>query len=127
MTALSKAGGVTLTDDEVARFWALIDVGDEDECWVWKSRGYQRDGKPHYPYFQIYRNGKRFVVGADVLALALKLGHDDFDLAAHSCDNKRCANPNHLSAGTPSSNARETWARIRVRARERGQLVFKEL
>jgi hypothetical protein len=34
-------------------------------------------------------------------------------LIKHSCDNKRCVNPKHLSAGTSRDNIREAFARTR--------------
>lgn len=119
MTQLLAAGGVRLTAMEIARFWSHINVGPKYQCWTWKGRGFAE-----YPYFRVWRDGKRLSIGAHVVALALKLGHDDFEVAEHSCDNKRCANPAHLSAGTHSSNLRASWQRRRFRSfRIPGQLA----
>lgn len=115
MTQILGAGGVKLTAVEIARFWSRVNVGPRKQCWTWKTKMGKR-----YAYFRVYRDGQCLFIGAHVVALTLKLGHDHFEVAAHSCDNMRCVNPEHLSAGTYSSNLVESWDR-----RRRGQLVSR--
>lgn len=117
-----RAELLTLTDDDVCRFWAKVVIGEPGECWPWATK----TGDP-YPVFRIYRAGRVYYVGAHVVSLTLKLGHDRFDYAEHSCDFKRCVNPEHLSAGDVSSNTRDAWARGRfpiMRTRRTDQLLL---
>lgn len=58
------------------------------------------------------KHGKRF--GLHRLILAEKLGVDVADMvgvAMHTCDNKRCINPDHLELGSQSQNVKDAYSR----------------
>jgi tRNA splicing ligase len=58
------------------------------------------------------RHKKNF--GLHRLVLAEKLNVDVMELngvTLHSCDNKRCVNPEHLSLGSQSSNVKDAYSR----------------
>lgn len=67
-------------------------------------------------------HGKNF--GLHRLTLANKLGVDVrylVGVAMHTCDNKRCINPDHLELGTHSQNITDAYARGLAKA-ARGEL-----
>lgn len=92
----------------VSRFWRLVDVGAEDECWPWT--GYLNDDG--YGLFVFH--GRRH--GAHELAFSFTFGekrHPNLD-TCHSCDTPACCNPSHLRFDTRQSNVDEMVSRGRA-------------
>ncbi len=75
-------------------------------CWEWTSaitRGYGRyKGYPAHRISWMIHNGKD--------------PHGMYVL--HTCDNKKCVNPDHLYLGTQSDNMRDMWGRKRRTSNE---------
>lgn len=95
------------TQNDIARFWALVAKREDDECWLWKGRrnasGHGRfrlAGKIHYAH-----------------RIALSIDGQDITggLACHTCDNPPCVNPAHLYLGTHKTNADDCSSRGRRR------------
>lgn len=86
------------------RFWAKVDRGDPDSCWLWTA-GCSGDG---YGAFSV--GGKNH--GAHRVAFFIQNGRWPIE-CRHSCDVPTCCNPNHLSDGTRLSNAED----MRLRGR----------
>ena len=89
------------------RLWRKINKKSEDKCWEWigatSSSGYgvlQKGGRGEG------------VVRAHRLSYEIHHGEIPKDkIILHSCDNKLCCNPSHLSAGDHSQNIKEAWER----------------
>lgn len=86
-------------------------------CWLWiGARRYGRDGKPR-PCIRINRKLRY------AYHVAWELVHGRAfpkrKNGCHRCDNTLCVNPDHIRAGTQSSNVRESVARGRGRWRYR--------
>lgn len=91
---------MNLTDKQIEKFWAKIDVKGEDECWEWLAKK-DRDG-----YGRITFNGKKD--GCHRIAWMLKNGDIPKGLlACHTCDNPSCCNPSHLWIGTIKDNMQD--------------------
>lgn len=104
-TSLIGKKGLTLE----AKFWAHTVIGDPDACWSW--RGYVGERG----YGQISHAGK--AIGAHRVSYTIHKGRitDAAPFVCHTCDMRRCVNPNHLYAGTALDNARDALARGRLR------------
>ena len=90
---------------DVSRFWSKVEVGGQEECWLWRGkisvRGYgvfKASGKNRLAHRVALQLDGRPAIGL---------------LALHSCDNPRCVNPAHLRPGTNSDNMQDCIARGR--------------
>ena len=98
------------TSTVLERFWAKVDVGEPDDCWVWT--GGHTHGKWAYGVFHP-RHGQ--TVRAHRLSLEMHLGRPLLPkrFACHTCDNPPCVNPAHLYEGTQLTNTRDAISRGR--------------
>ena len=90
------------------RFWKRVDKKGDNDCWEWIGKtdalgygtiyGNKRHYKAHRYSFEL--NHKRQIgYGLNIL---------------HSCDNRRCVNPNHLREGTQLENIQDRVDRNRT-------------
>lgn len=83
------------------RFWDKVDKKESDECWNWIA-GTQSKG---YGSFGI---GDCKTALAHRVAFELDTGiNPDGYCVMHSCDNRKCCNPNHLRLGTIADNNKD--------------------
>jgi hypothetical protein len=95
-----------------ARFFAH--VKKTRGCWVWGNIRKVAPAQNQHRYGMFSVDGR--IVPAHVYSW--RLHHRGAPvprgkLVKHSCDNKRCVNPQHLSVGTHGDNLREAFARKR--------------
>jgi hypothetical protein len=91
------------------RFWKKVERGGAEECWNWVGS----TSTSGYGVFQKGKRGKG-LVRAHRFSYQIHYGPiDDGCLILHSCDNKTCCNPSHLSIGDYSKNLKEAWSRGR--------------
>lgn len=89
------------------RLWAKIDKLGDDECWLWTA------SLSGTGYGQI-KNGNRIVRAHNAVCRLVHGEPEEGQCALHSCDNKLCCNPAHLSWGNHTRNMREARDRVRV-------------
>ncbi|HLL75570.1 MAG TPA: HNH endonuclease [Pyrinomonadaceae bacterium] len=96
-----------LTLTEQNRFWHKVDMsGGQDVCWLWT--GYVRESGYGVCCFRAVE------YKAHRIAFFLSNGLLRTDmLVLHSCDNRRCCNPQHLRQGTPRQNSQDSVKRGR--------------
>lgn len=86
------------------RLWLRIEVsGDPDACWEWTG-GVTPDG-----YGLIGIGGRQRYVHI----VAYELTHGSVPprkVIRHTCNNRRCCNPSHLTPGTYKENTADSWA-----------------
>jgi hypothetical protein len=77
------------------RFWARVNVGASDQCWIWQGPVFAH-GYGQYSNNQAHR-----------VAWCLANGRvPEFNIL-HRCDTPLCCNPEHLFEGTQLDNVRD--------------------
>ena len=107
------------------RFWSKVLVASKGECWIWKACV----GPRGYGAFQAKKSRP---VAAHRVAYCIS--HNDIQatsLVCHTCDNRRCCNPNHLVTGTALSNMQDMISKGRsyhppLRGQENGMAKLNE-
>ena len=98
VTKHRTACGVKLSDKDLSRFWNKINVKGANDCWPWKN---STRGSLGYGQFRIGDS----ICDAHRIALELFKGPlEKGRYILHDCDNPKCCNPRHLTAGTQKGN-----------------------
>lgn len=87
------------------RFWKKVQK--TDTCWIWT-------GAVTTTGYGVFQRGKRGEKLYKAHRFSYSLHKGDIPkrgLILHSCDNKKCVNPDHLSIGNHSKNLKEAWDR----------------
>lgn len=86
----------------VDRFWKHVNKRSEGECWEWTA-DLSRSG-----YGSVWDSDKNKNASAHRYSYEIHYGEIPSGLhVMHSCNNKKCVNPHHLSLGTPLQNTRD--------------------
>lgn len=103
-----------------ARFWSKADLRDDNTCWIWLG-GLTWNG---------YGEFKALGVSIEAHRYAYEYFNGDLEphsVIRHSCDNRRCVNPAHLSQGTHADNVKDRVERGRSAVGEKnGRAVLTE-
>lgn len=106
---------IELTDAELTRYWAKVDVRGLDDYWKWQGYRWARG----YGCFWLRGHNLR----AHRIACYLEHG-DAGKMTCHTCHNPPCCNPAHLYPGDSFSNAHDA----KMSSREaRGELQHKAI
>lgn len=104
-------GGVNTGMSPYDRIMKKIMVGDKNKCWEWNGN-LEVGG-----YGVIRKNFKKGVLRVHRVVLEHKLGRKIKKgmFACHTCDNRKCVNPEHLYEGTHQDNMNDLVLRSRGR------------
>jgi hypothetical protein len=92
-----------VTTSLIERFKAKVCKREPEDCWPWV--GSNRNG-----YGAIKHSGR--VLSAHVVSFVIAKGEiPEGMIITHSCDNRLCCNPSHLSAASPQQNVKEMFER----------------
>jgi hypothetical protein len=97
-----------MNKEQIKRFWEKVNIKSENECWEWtascRSNGYGA-----------FRT-KEKTHGSHRLSYELTHGNitDNTLKVCHTCDNRKCVNPNHLFLGTQKDNMQDCKAKGRL-------------
>lgn len=104
------------------RFWSK--VNKTQTCWGWVA-SCDKDGYGQFKLFD-HGNGKQRVVGAHKMSWYLEKGEWPPYLC-HTCDNRKCVNPNHLYLGSNRSNQRDRKLRNPVWSNKWGDHMIRRI
>lgn len=92
---------------EPDEYWALVQRGTGDQCWIWQGPR-DKDG-----YGILVRGGRQYRAHRVALSMAGRPIERGMN-ACHTCDRRTCVNPDHLYAGTHQENVADRVERDRT-------------
>ena len=110
-----KPAPAEITEAIVRRFWRAVEMGDDSECWLWKSH------RDRYGYGQFSIGNHPYRAHRVAYWLWNARWFDPSVKLRHSCDARGCCNPYHLTPGTQADNMRDRMRREGYRTMRRGE------
>lgn len=114
--AICCSGGEMSAKQTAQRFWVRVNKQGPDDCWEWQG-AYDKTG-----YARVGWNNRYYLVHRISAWLSGLIPSPDKPKSAqdpthvlHTCDNRKCCNPNHFFLGTYSDNQRDAYKKGRRR------------
>ncbi len=84
-------------------------INKTETCWLWTAGS---RGKTGYGAFKLNKK----VIDAHRVSYTMHKGEIPSGMyVCHTCDNKKCVNPNHLFLGTPKDNWQDGFNKDRIK------------
>ena len=97
-----------LSEKDITRFWGRVIIGEEEECWPWRTE----KNPTATVYFRIARKS---YTSARVAWTITHGKIPDEKIVYRTCKNVRCANPAHLKLMTRAGSAIKTFRADQMR------------
>lgn len=107
-----------LTESDKKRFWEKVKK-IEGGCWEWTASQRNQSG---YGGFGI---NKKIYLAHRLTYQIYKGPIEPGQLILHTCDNRKCVNPDHLYSGTPKDNMSDCSKRGRIVSSNRNKIYCK--
>jgi hypothetical protein len=106
-----KVAGMTART--ISRFWTKVQIGAADECWMWLAAKVPNGYGVVWVGIGAKRPGNKEYAHRVSYCLEHKAWPPKGQVVMHSCDNRGCVNPAHLSLGTQRENLKQAVKRGR--------------
>ena len=103
---------------QLSDVWDLIDKRQPDECWTWKGC-VNSTGYGSMTVSQVVYSAHRIVfylTNPDAITLKAPANKKLKQFILHSCDNRLCCNPAHMSVGNYDDNNKDAAQKGRSKA-----------
>lgn len=117
----AKLSGITLSETDWDRFWDKVKKTEPDACWEWQAST-DRCG---YGQFRIGGKYGKIVNSHRVAKVITCPEFKQEDHCLHTCDNRKCCNPNHIILGTHADNMKDAAQKNRNKAPRPGNGYVK--
>ena len=88
------------------KFWSKVSKAEENACWEWS-------GALRWNGYGVFRHLNKSVLAHRASFIIHKGPIPDGCVICHSCDNRKCCNPNHLWSGTQKENLQDMFNKNR--------------
>ena len=108
---------MVISEEFIRIFWKCVDKRGPDECWNWVKG-------VHHSGYGICCIDRKSCIASRVSYKIANGNIPDGMWVLHTCDNKKCVNPNHLWLGNNSDNQKDSYRKGRGAGFKKGHTPY---